>query len=523
MRAWAHAGLMMVAVALAVTGVSHNAHAASVESLLEPGKLSAKHAKYEDACASCHDRADRTRQSELCLSCHKDVATDLREHRGFHGHMPNAGAGQCSACHSEHLGRDADIVRLDRQQFDHAQTDFPLEGAHRTLDCVSCHRGNEAWRAAKPECGACHRADDAHAGQLGADCAACHGTESWGGGRFDHNKTSFELTGAHQSLRCNACHIGGRYKQTPQTCVGCHATDDVHREARGTKCDSCHTTSNWRTATFDHAKETGFALEGRHAHVECTDCHRGGDYKTKLPTTCSGCHRADDAHAGRFGDRCEQCHANVAWTPVPYDHEAKTHFALVGAHATVSCHTCHSAPVTVQKLPTDCASCHHAIDPHGGKLSLGCDSCHGVQAWQRDITFDHDLTRFPLLGLHAVVSCAQCHRTQAFNAAPTDCNGCHAEQDVHHGGLGQRCDSCHSPNGWAIWEFDHAKQTHFPLTGAHQKLTCGDCHRQPPGSGGKTPSDCIACHRNDDRHLGQFGIHCDRCHNTTTFKGGRSQ
>jgi hypothetical protein len=499
------------------------AHAASVESLLEPGKVVAKHAKTEEQCGACHDRSNRMRQSELCLSCHKDVAADLHERRGYHGAMPNAGAGQCAACHSEHLGRDADIVRLDRRQFDHRQTNFPLEGAHRVLGCDSCHKNAEPWRKAATGCAACHRADDIHAGQLGQECAGCHTTRDWGGGKFDHAKTSFVLTGAHPTLSCNACHVGGKYKDTPQTCVGCHATDDVHQGSRGADCAKCHTTKDWHTASFDHAKETEFALLGRHAKLDCTDCHRNADYKTKLAISCVGCHRADDVHAGRFGSNCGQCHGNDRWHPVDFDHTAKGKFELLGAHAKLQCHACHTASLATQKLGTDCAACHHAQDPHGGKLASRCERCHGQDSWSRGISFDHDLTKFPLLGLHAIVSCAQCHRTEAFAGAPTDCNGCHAAQDVHHAGLGTKCDICHSPNGWAIWEFDHERQTHFALTGAHRKLNCADCHRQPPGSGGRTPSDCVACHRNDDRHLGQFGLHCERCHGTATFRGAHLQ
>ena len=36
-----------------------SAHAASIETLLMPGKVSQAHAKYESECSLCHDRADR--------------------------------------------------------------------------------------------------------------------------------------------------------------------------------------------------------------------------------------------------------------------------------------------------------------------------------------------------------------------------------------------------------------------------------------------------------------------------------
>jgi hypothetical protein len=499
------------------------ASAASVESLLMPGPVAAKHAKYEQQCTNCHDRANRARQSELCMACHKEIAADVQQRTGYHGRMPNAGAaGQCQACHSEHLGRNADIVRLDTAQFDHARTDFRIEGAHRALACASCHQSGEAFRKASATCLGCHKSDDYHDGQLGTACADCHSQNSWAGGRYDHDKTRFSLNGAHETLACGACHLGGRYQEAPRSCVGCHATDDVHRGERGEDCGSCHTTRDWRTAKFDHEKETGFALLGQHARLTCQGCHRSGRFDDDLPKDCAGCHRADDSHAGRFGEQCSDCHGNDAWKPVQYDHAARAKFALLGAHARIDCHACHTGTVAEQKIGSDCSSCHQALDPHGGKLSGGCDSCHSQERWRDDILFDHDLTEYPLLGLHTVVSCAQCHRTLDFSSAPTGCNDCHQSQDVHKGGLGAKCDSCHSPNGWSIWDFDHAKQTGFALAGAHRNVNCAGCHRDSPGSV-KMSGDCVSCHRQDDRHLGQFGLQCQRCHTTWTFKGARIQ
>jgi len=106
------------------------AFAASVETLLMPGEVTRAHVKQEENCANCHDRTNARKQSALCLDCHKDVAADVRERHGYHGRMTNAGVGECSACHTEHKGREADIVQLGRAQFDHRLTDFALEGVH---------------------------------------------------------------------------------------------------------------------------------------------------------------------------------------------------------------------------------------------------------------------------------------------------------------------------------------------------------------------------------------------------------
>jgi Cytochrome c3 len=501
---------------------STTARATSVETLLMPGKVSQAHVKQEITCTNCHDRTNVRKQSALCLDCHKPIAADLSTHRGYHGRMPNADKTECVACHTEHKGRDADIVQLNRAQFDHDLTEFRLDGAHAALRCEGCHKPRSDWRQAPTTCAGCHRTEDVHRGQFTAACSTCHGTTTWTGGQFDHGKTTFALTGAHKTLACTACHANEQYKPTPKTCAGCHQTDDVHRGARGSDCGRCHITTQWKNGKYDHLKETGYALLGVHADADCLACHRSGNYRTPIPKDCNGCHRADDAHGGRFGEKCADCHDNSKWQPVTYDHAARTRFALLGAHAKLECHACHTAPVASQKLPTDCAGCHRAADPHAGKLHGGCETCHGQSSWTTDVSFDHDLGSFPLLGLHKLVSCAQCHATMAFDRAPTACVDCHRRDDVHKGGLGGKCQACHSTNGWSVWTFDHARETGFALLGAHGKLQCAACHQQPPGSV-KLSQQCVACHHKDDRHLGQYGEKCERCHSVDSWKGARIQ
>ena len=498
------------------------AHSADLETLLMPGKLAAAHAKLEGECSNCHDRADRSRQAKLCAACHKPVLEDLRAHTGYHGRLRNADGLQCRGCHQEHQGRGADIVKFVAEQFDHTKADFVLQGAHAVAACDACHAAGKPYREAPSNCSACHRKDDAHGGNLGQDCAACHDAASWLATTFDHDRTRFALRDKHREVKCAACHPANRYKNAPMQCVSCHAPDDMHRGSRGTSCADCHTTAGWKTSKFDHAREAGFALEGAHALAACTSCHRSGKFDDKLPRDCYSCHKADDAHAGRLGTQCEQCHASQQWKPARFDHKRDTKYALEGAHQNLDCHVCHTASLKEQKLATDCNSCHRAQDVHRGQLGLQCDQCHVPQGWRTDLHFDHDLTDFPLVGLHTVVPCESCHITRAYKDAKGDCLSCHKAQDKHKGSMGTACATCHSPNGWGIWDFDHAQATQFPLTGAHGKLACGDCHRKPP-SEVKLPTDCYACHSNDDPHLGQFGRQCQRCHSTISFHKVRIQ
>src|SRR3981189_3370086 len=90
------------------------ARAASIEKLIMPGPVSKAHAKIEGECSNCHGRAHRERQTALCLDCHKDIAADISTRTRYHGRMQQASAGQCRGCHTEHLGRDADINKLSQ-------------------------------------------------------------------------------------------------------------------------------------------------------------------------------------------------------------------------------------------------------------------------------------------------------------------------------------------------------------------------------------------------------------------------
>ncbi len=513
--------LAAVAVMAGLVG-GMQARAAGIETLLMPGKVIAGHAKFEQECSQCHDRANRDRQAELCMTCHKDVAADVRSHAGFHGRLAGIERAQCKACHSEHLGRDADIVKLSTTAFDHGRTDFALTGAHAAADCEGCHQRGRKYREAARGCVDCHRSDEPHDGKLGSDCRACHATATWANARFDHGKTRFALRDRHATATCTACHAGNRFAGTPTQCVSCHAPDDVHRGARGPDCASCHGTALWKTTRFDHAKETGFALGGAHAALDCKGCHTTPNLKDPLPRDCAGCHRKADPHANRFGDACDKCHGTGAWKPSTFEHTRDGRFELVGRHAKLGCHACHTAVVAQQKLGTECHACHRTQDAHAGKLGTDCARCHGVEAWRKDVAFDHDLSDFPLVGLHVAVPCHECHATPAYKGAPQDCHGCHQRDDKHKGALGKDCEACHSPNGWGLWEFDHAKATGFALVGAHTRATCEGCHKQPPETV-KLSGDCASCHVQDDVHLGQFGRQCQRCHGSVTFKGARMQ
>ena len=504
----------------AALGAATQVPALEIEKLVMPGPVIAGHAKLEAGCRNCHVAFAKTRQNTLCLDCHKEVASDVSAATGFHGKSLNVVKADCVTCHTDHLGRDADIVRLDKDTFDHRVTDFPLRGAHPRVACSECHKAETPHREAKTQCIACHRDDDVHKGALDEKCATCHNEQDWraAAAAFDHtSSTKYPLTGGHVGVACGLCHADRTFKSTPTGCVDCHKADDAHAGRNGTDCRSCHTVATWKTQTFDHARETDFPLLGEHAKTTCIACHTSGDFKAPMKKDCVSCHKSDDSHQGLNGTKCGDCHGADRWTRVKFDHGRDTKFPLLGAHKDATCRSCHTGPVYTVKTETTCITCHKRDDVHAGKLGTDCATCHTPAGWTEQVAFDHDLTRFPLNGLHTVVPCEACHITADYKDTASGCNDCHAKDDEHKGRLGPTCNTCHNPNDWKLWTFDHAKQTDFALDGGHTGLQCVACHTKRVTKKIELSTDCAACHRRDDVHRGAFGQDCSRCHNTTTF------
>lgn len=492
--------------------------AASLETLMMPGPLIEGHAKYEEQCAKCHSQFSKTKQTKLCLDCHEKIAADLEQKKGYHGRTTEIGRGECRRCHGDHLGRDADVVGLDPETFDHGHTNFVLREAHAIAPCRACHKADKKYREAPALCNDCHKEDDVHEGRLGKKCKQCHNERAWAKTRFDHDKTDFPLKGKHRKTACKACHPNERYKNITTVCYDCHRLEDVHRGRYGKKCQDCHREEKWSRIDFDHDNDTEYKLVGAHRKAPCDGCHRKGNiYKEKTSDKCHDCHRRDDAHQGRYGRKCQDCHSPRRWDRTDFDHD-KTKFPLHGRHTKTKCDACHPGDLYKDKLKTQCYACHRLDDVHEGQSGKRCQRCHNERGWGKKVLFDHDLSRFPLIGLHAVTPCEECHLDAAYQGASRQCIACHKADDDHKQRLGPQCGRCHNPNGWRLWRFDHDQDTDYKLTGAHKKIGCHDCHSRPVKKTIHLGTACGDCHQQDDPHEGGFGRHCARCHNTKKFK-----
>ncbi len=394
----------------------------------------------------------------------------------------------------------------------------PFSKGAQTQLCAACHKEIAADRREKR--GLHGRRPDT----VNLDCRRCH-TDHKGRGAdvvqfdretFNHRFTDFPLKGGHRTARCEGCHKPReKYRKAPSQCYGCHGKIEPHKTRLGKKCADCHTEEAWRKVKpYDHSK-TEFPLKGAHKKVACASCHPNEQYKD-VPKVCASCHQIQDVHQGRNGKKCETCHESTKWTTIRFDHEKQTKFPRRGKHAELKCEACHSGDVYKDKLSTDCFSCHKKHDVHKGQLGTKCQKCHNEKGWREKVVFDHDLTHFPLVGLHGVVPCEECHRTQSFRDTPKTCAGCH--KDTHHEGrLTAKCAACHNPNGWNLWRFDHDRQTDYPLTGRHEGLNCHLCHREKNVAKISLNTGCYACHAADDTHQGNFGSQCEKCHTTASF------
>ncbi|MEO8099459.1 MAG: hypothetical protein ABI811_17300 [Acidobacteriota bacterium] len=507
--------------------------------------LTGKHSNA--SCSSCHVGGSFAGLNTACTTCHlPDYQKTTNPNHVALG-FPQA----CESCHT--------TARWSGAKFDHTtSTKFPLTGKHTNASCSSCHLGGQ-FAGLGTACSTCHLPDfqkttnpNHVAAAFPQTCESCHTTSQWSGAKFDHNtSTKFPLTGKHTNASCTSCHIGGKFTGLGTACSTCHLTDfqkttnPNHVAASFPQtCESCHTTTQWTGARFDHNTSTKFPLTGKHTNASCTSCHLGGKF-AGLETACSTCHLPDfqkttnpNHVAASFPQTCESCHTTTQWNGAKFDHNTSTKFPLTGKHTATACASCHVGG-KFAGLGTACSTCHmpdFQMTTNPNHVAAGfpqtCESCHTTIQWT-GATFNHNSsTRFPLTGKHTTASCTSCHVGGKFGGLGTECATCHLAEfqkttNPNHAaaGFSQNCSFCHTTSQWLGAQFDHAK-TRFPLTGKHTASTCASCHVGGKFAGLGTA--CSACHlpdfqktTNPNHAAAGFPQTCETCHTTTQWAGAR--
>lgn len=532
---------------------------------LSPGELSQAHKSLEGMsnCTQCHDLGNKV-TNDKCLACHEEIKTLINRNEGYHASREVRG-NDCAKCHSDHHGRNFDMVRFDEKNFNHNLAGYELNGAHKRIDCRDCHKPDfvadrelkkrkETFLGLSQKCNSCHQ--DVHQKTLGNDCAKCHTTEEFApASKFNHDKSDFPLVGKHKTVDCLECHKkeiknGAEFQEFSnipfKNCNSCH--NDPHDNNLGTNCKECHSEQSFTSSSglnrFNHSR-THFPLKGKHQQVNCRECHvmtasPRNIFQDRLGVkteNCIECHK--DVHDNKFGNNCAECHNEAGFRKVGnldnFNHD-RTSFALEGKHEAVDCKKCHKTERMTDPLPYyACALCHE--DYHEGQFvrlvtAPDCATCHTVDGFaESSFTLEqHAKTKFPLEGAHIATPCFACHLQDEkwkFRQIGEHCVDCH--EDVHGGQIDGKwypnndCAQCHVTDSWKDNQFDHSK-TDFALQGAHARQACSACHVPEEGfKYGKfagIADACSACH--EETHNRQFeekgSTNCKKCHDFEAWK-----
>ncbi len=451
----------------------------------------------------------RVSEARNCTTCHDSPHAPVYV-EGVARLVHQLDAAACVECHEpEHLSFREDGLSISPEL--HAPSGFRLELPHAEQTCAECHDpALETFEQRYPgrlanDCAACH--EDPHGGQFQrgpnpSACIDCHSGHEFEPHVFDeaaHARTSFALADSHLAAECSVCHeresetAPRGFRDTPSDCDACHA--DAHESffvpfvagrpsIEHGECARCHDATRFEHVPeerFDHHDWTAFPLDGSHLASDCEACHVPTPEPDALGRrfgrvaqcfgpmqpggeSCAVCH--EDPHAGgfetadlpvTFEDRngCQRCHEPVSFRALPhgFDHGLWTHFALDGAHESLSCSSCHArlrrpdeqGRTWAPARGSACADCHD--DPHQRQFErkgvTDCMRCHGSTVDFRFLSFEHNWdSRFPLKDKHTELECSACHLPERAGEAEftryrplgTDCIDCHGIQE---GALGR--------------------------------------------------------------------------------------
>lgn len=351
------------------------------------------------------------------------------------------------------------------------------------------------------------------------------------------------------SKKCLDCHkeINSLVKQKR----GYHAAAEVSKK----NCIDCHSDHHGRNFksiqldenTFDH-KKASYTLEGAHAKVSCAKCHateniaspkiakRKGTY-LGLGIKCLDCHA--DNHQQTLANTCLDCHNMDKFKPASKFNHSKAKFVLTGKHLEVDCKECHKSSIKNNKDFTQytgiafakCTDCH--ADKHNGQFGQNCLECHTVNSFstlKKGVEFDHNRTKFPLVGLHNNVACSTCHSGKSYTSPNSyvNCKSCHS--DYHKGDFVKKnnsidCKDCHDLNhhfNFSTYSIEQHNQSSFQLKGAHLATPCFACHQKSStwdfSNIGNTCGDCHGDEHKDQISPQFYSLSkCNSCHSEESW------
>lgn len=202
-------------------------------------------------CNQCHANNQLTGLPRVCFGCHESDFNAVSDPN----HRQNGFSHDCLDCHNENAWTPAD--------FDHNQTNFPLTGAHISVNCIDCHQSGQ-WSGVAVECFACHESDynnttnPGHlAAQFPTDCASCHTATAWEPANWDHDGQYFPI-------------YSGKHRDEWNVCADCHINTSDYNNF---ECIYCHEHSNKQKVDNDHKEVNDYSYDS----PSCYRCHPDGN------------------------------------------------------------------------------------------------------------------------------------------------------------------------------------------------------------------------------------------------------
>ena len=336
-------------------------------------------------CSDCHGAVGHgfdplTHQGictmTICLDCHVDRDLEIQ-------------LEDCAACHvgpheapEEETCAECHINTFDWDDIEFAEHPKPLVGKHAEVDCFSCHQF-PSFYGLDESCLECHTRAHEFGGE---DCEQCHdpAADEWSiadAGWEGHVDIWPEYVGAHTSVSCFTCHDDPSFQGMDSTCGACHLAP---HDFGGDDCSQCHDAASggWviEGGAWDGHTEVWDAYAGKHATLDCSTCHGGGESFGEIDGTCAACH--SPAH-DFGGDECSTCHdVTAGWAfegeGWPGHEDVWEHY--VGKHTTVDCIGCH---IEGYDISSDCGTCHEPPRDHTSSgYPEDCSMCHdAAEGW----------------------------------------------------------------------------------------------------------------------------------------------
>lgn len=259
-----------------------------------------------------------------------------------HHHNTSGPILQCNSCHPVSRQRE-DISLPDLKGAFHRQCmDCHREWSHEN-GCNTCHTLKKDLKNLKPEDIKKKYAEKSHPVVLEPTKIVFEtNTDKGKFVTFFHNdhtkKFGIACINCHKQESCTKCHDVSKKSNADITKISSTKNlDEKHKKCftchKDDNCTTCH--KNQVTEPFDHAKQTGWALNRFHINLTCSKCH--GD---KMPYK-------------KLNNNCTSCHTN--WSNETFKHSV-TGLELNETHAELSCEDCHIDRNFAVK--PSCDNCH---------------------------------------------------------------------------------------------------------------------------------------------------------------------